>query len=105
MRPPAVSIASNINLSYAVKMIHAACCLAGSPSYLTDLRADLRQRGMLQAIERHDTPCIFDWLVEILSFQGISDSVAAHYMAEHGTATWSQIEEALSRKPSCGKLS
>jgi len=105
MRSSAQSISSNTNLSYAVKIVHATCCLAGSPSYLADVSAELRQCGVLRAIERHDTPLIFDWLVELLSFQGISDAVAANYIAKHGTATWAQIDEALSRKPLCEKLS
>ena len=60
---------SNPNLPYAVQLVHAICCLAGSASYLDDIRADLRNR----AVRDHDTPALFDWLIEILSFQGISD--------------------------------
>ena len=85
-------------------MVHAICCLAGSASYLDDIRADLRDRGIIRAVRDHDTPALFDWLVEALSFQGISDAVAAGYMAEHGSVRWSEIAEALSRSPSCPKL-
>jgi hypothetical protein len=72
---------ANANLAYAVQLVHATCCLAGSASYLADGRADLRDRGIIRAVKDHDTPALFDWLVEILSFQGISDSVAAGYIA------------------------
>jgi hypothetical protein len=94
----------NPNLAYAVKIAHATCCLAGSPSYLADLRADLREHGVIRAVEKHDTPALFVWLMEILSFQGISDAVALGYMAEHGSVRWAEIAEALSRNPSCPKL-
>ena len=88
----------NPNLAYAVKMVHAVCCLAGSASYLDDIRADLRDRGVTRAVRDHDTPALFDWLIEVLSYQGISDSVASGYMAQHGTVRWSDIAEALVAK-------
>ena len=90
--------------AYAVQLVHATCCLAGSASYLDDIRADLRDRGIIRAVRDHDTPALFDWLIETLSFQGISDAVAAGYIAQHGNVRWSEIAEALSRTPSCPKL-
>jgi hypothetical protein len=94
----------NVDLAYAVQLVHATCCLAGSASHLDDVRADLRGRGISRAIRDHDTPALFDWLIETLSFQGISDSVASGYMAEHGTVRWPDINKALSQRPSCPKL-
>jgi hypothetical protein len=94
----------NANLAYAINFVHATCCLAGSASYLDDVRADLRGGGVIRAVRDHDTPALFDWLVGILSFQGISDSVASGYMAQHGSVRWSDIAEALSQRPSCSKL-
>ena len=64
---------TNADLDYAVQLVHATCCLAGSASYLDDGRADLRDCGIMRAIKDHDTPALFGWLVEMLSFQGISD--------------------------------
>jgi hypothetical protein len=95
---------TNADLHYAVQLVHATCCLAGSASYLDDIRADLRDRGIIRALKDHDTPALFDWLVETLSFQGISDAVAAGYIAQHGNARWADVDEGLSRKPSCPKL-
>ena len=95
---------TNVNLAYAVRLVHATCCLAGSASYLDDVRADLQWRGIIRAVRDHDTPALFDWLIETLSFQGISDSVASGYMERHGTVRWSDIADALSRSPSCPKL-
>jgi hypothetical protein len=95
---------SNVNLAYAVQLVHATCCLAGSASYLDDIRTDLRRHGIVRAIRDHDTPTLFDWLIEVLSFQGISDAVASGYIAQHGTVRWPDISEALSQRPSCPKL-
>jgi hypothetical protein len=47
---------------------------------------------------------LFDWLVEALSFQGISDSIASQYMAQRGSVRWADIAEALARSSSCPKL-
>jgi hypothetical protein len=44
----------NVDLAYAVQLVHATCCLAGSASYLDDVRADLRGRGISRAIRDHD---------------------------------------------------
>jgi hypothetical protein len=95
---------TNVNLHYAVQVVHATCCLAGSASYLDDIRADLRDCGIVRAIKDHDTPALFDWLVEMVSYQGISDSVAAGYMAQHGNVRWADVADGLSRRPSCPKL-
>jgi hypothetical protein len=53
----------NPNLAYAIRQVHAICCLAGSASYLDDIRADLRDCGISRAVRDHDTPVLFDWLV------------------------------------------
>jgi hypothetical protein len=95
---------TNVDLDYAVQLVHATCCLAGSASYLDDVRADLRDRGVIRAVRDHDTPAVFDWLVEMLSFQGISDSVASGYIAQHGSVRWAEIADGLSRIPPCPKL-
>jgi hypothetical protein len=95
---------TNASLQYAVQLVHATCCLAGSASYLDDVRGDLRHRAIIRAIKAHNTPALFDWLVELLSFQGISDSVASGYMAQHGNVRWADIADGLSRPPSCPKL-
>jgi len=94
----------NPNLAYAIKAVHAVCCLAGSASYLDDIRADLSELGVIRAVKNHDTPALYDWLIEIMSFQGISDAVASKYIAQHGSVRWAEIAEALSRSPSCPKL-
>ena len=65
---------------------------------------DLRGRRIAEAVKLHDTAALFDWLVEFLSFQGISDFVASSYIADHGSVRWSDIDQALSRTPSCSKL-
>jgi hypothetical protein len=79
-----------------MKCVHTVCCLAGSLSYIDDLREGLRDRGVVHAIKNHDTAALFDWLIEIFSLQGISDAVASGYIAEHGNVRWSDVANGLS---------
>jgi hypothetical protein len=95
---------SNRNLAYAIKIVHATCCLAGSPSYLDDLRSDFRKAGITRAVRDQDTPALFAWLMETLSYQGIADEIASAYMEQHGLVQWSDVAAALAQHPSCPKL-
>jgi hypothetical protein len=61
-------------------------------------------KGVIAAVQRHDTPVIFDWLIDALSYQGVSDSIAWGYMERHGRVRWYDIATALAREPSCPKL-
>jgi hypothetical protein len=94
-RTPAVSA-----IDHAVRIIYWVCCLAGA----ADLLDELRGEGIASAIRRHDTATLFDWLSAALSYQGISDQVAANYMAEHGQAEWHDINRKMAASPSCPKL-
>jgi len=59
---------------------------------------------VIAAVQRHDTPAIFDWLVDALSYQGVSDSIAYDYMEQHGRVRWHDIANGLATEPSCSKL-
>jgi hypothetical protein len=88
----------------AVWLVRHICQLAGARSLIDDSRVVLGRHGVIAAVRRHDTPVIFDWLVEMLSYQGVSDSIAYGYMERHGRARWHDIAEALAGTPSCPKL-
>ena len=106
-REPARSVEDGPNTSaidHAVRVVHGVCCLAGAASLIDDIRADLRAEGISSAIRRHDTATLFDWIVAALSFQGISDQVAADYMERHGRAQWADIEAKVAASPTCPKL-
>jgi hypothetical protein len=91
-------------IDHAVRVIHAVCGLAGSPTLIEEIRADLRADKVRAAIRNRDTGPVFDWLMSALSYQGISDQVAYGYMEKHGRATWGQITRGLGRGVSCPKL-
>lgn len=85
------------------QLLTAVCQLAGSMSFLDDIDHEFHTAGLDVAVKSHSTPPIFDWLVEVLSFQGISDRVAREYATKHGRATWSQLDENL-KSAECPKL-
>jgi hypothetical protein len=91
-------------INHAVRLIHAVCGLAGSPSLIDEIRAELRADKVRAAIGNRDTGPVFDWLMAAVSYQGISNQVAHEYMEKHGRATWRQIKERLDRGASCPKL-
>ena len=88
-------------IDHAVRVVHCVCCLAGSASLIDDVRAELRADGIATAIRRHDTATLFDWLVAALSYQGISNQVAAEYMEQHGSATWADIDQKAGQGITC----
>jgi hypothetical protein len=47
---------------------------------------------------------LFDRLIYDFSFQGISDEIAANYIAKHGQATWGSVHKNLERQQKCPKL-
>ena len=50
------------------------CHIAGAGSYLQRLRRDLARAGIRAAVANHDTPALYDWLIEAVSYQGASDT-------------------------------
>jgi hypothetical protein len=91
-------------INHAVRLIHAICGLAGSPTLIDEVRADLRADKVRAAIRNRDTGPVFDWLMAALSYQGISDQVAFGYMERHGRVRWRQIKQGVDRGASCPKL-
>jgi hypothetical protein len=87
-------------LDYATRLIHQICCFAGS----FDLVEEFRDQDLIAAVAQYDTAALFDRLIHDFSFQGISDQIAANYMARHGQATWRSLRKNLSKRPSCPKL-
>jgi len=92
------------SLRRAVRLVHTICQFAGSPSLIDDIRVSLARHGVIAAVQRHDRGTIFDWLVDALSYQGISDSIAYGYMEQHGRMRWQDIAAGLAQQPSCTKL-
>lgn len=91
-------------LRHATQLVHRVCCLAGDHSLIDDIRSTGEGSPLGLSIEQLDTPALFNWLIKVLSYQGISDRAAAAYLEDHGSITWAQIERRLNELPACPKL-
>lgn len=88
---------------FAAITIRRAFLRGASSSYLDDLRSDQRRAGIRTAIRRGDNRRLFSWLVDTLSYQGVSDRVASGFIQRNGTVAWVDAEKAVKRAP-CPKL-
>src|SRR4051794_22604649 len=90
--------------AFATRLILQICRAWPDPTYLRRLRANLTRQGIRAAVAEHNTPALFDWLVEVVSYQGISDAIAWSYMEEHGRVRWADLQAAFEQRHSCPKL-
>jgi hypothetical protein len=88
----------------AIRLLSSVCGISGARTLVDDARIGLARHGVIAAVQRHDTAAIFDWLIDTLSYQGVSDSIAYRYMEQHGRVRWQDIAAGLSNQPSCEKL-
>lgn len=91
-------------MKHARSIVRRVCDLAGDFTCLDRLRDDSTANGLAAAVHTRDTPVIFDWLMRMLSYQGISDTVATGYIERNGNIAWAEIVSALAAGPECGKL-
>jgi hypothetical protein len=82
---------------YAHDLIFAICCLTGSTSLLE------LDSTIAMAIQQHNTPKLFEWLIYAFSFQGIADDIASSYIERHGLPNWAEIKANVEDAP-CSKL-
>src|ERR1035441_1130932 len=109
-KPPSGAVAKrplavrNDGYAYAHRIIHTVCCLAGAASFVDDARDNLVNEGVLGAIETHNSPVLFDWMVRAFRAGGTADAIAADYMDKHGALTWGTIAAYLEDVPAGPKL-
>ena len=68
---------------FTIRVTRPALLLAPR-SYVDDIEARLSEAKIQEAVSRHDTATIFNWLVASISLQGISDAIALGFDARHG---------------------
>jgi len=74
--------------------------VAASSSFLAEpnLHLSFEREGLVRAVETHDTARLYEWLLGVLSFQGISDTAALSFMSEHGPPAGSRSLLSLRRQ-------
>ena len=74
-----VKLATPTSNHRAIRLLGRICQIAGASNIIDDARVGLARHGVIAAVQRYDTPAIFDWLIDALSYQGVSNSIAAAY--------------------------
>ena len=85
------------DLAYAISLIRQVCEVAGHNNIIEDTRLSFEEIGLLEAIQKHDDDAIYNWFAAAISYQGISDRVAAGYIEAHGCIDAADIRAALDR--------
>ncbi len=74
------------------------------PDWLDEVAERLHAAGVHDAVARRDPAPLFDWIMSLVSLQGISDTVAFDFDARHGGVRWVDVVAALESRPNCAKL-
>ena len=68
-------------------------CRSGIP--FARIRHECEVQGIQDAVQRHDSAAIFDWLLEKMQYQGMSDANVNRFLTANPTATWSELREGV----------
>lgn len=85
-------------------LLNHVCAIAGDRAWITNARAEFIGNGVAAAVAAHDDGPLYDWLIAVFTFQGISDSVARSYWASGGGVTYAEVTAGLGTGR-CAKLS
>ncbi len=78
--------------------------LLASPDFLDEIAGRLREAGIQDAVARHDSAPIFDWMAGLLALQGISDQAAFSFDAANGGISLAEIATGLAGEGLCPRL-
>lgn len=93
------------SIEEAVGLVQTICALPGNQRFIADTNRQVRNAGIIDAVQARDTPALYRWLIDGFSYQGISDAIAWGYIDRYGNATWKVVEAALeNHRCSCPKL-
>jgi hypothetical protein len=87
-----------------ISLIQHVCDIAAPRNYLAETREYLLNAGIVAAVATHDTPALYRWLMEAISYQGIADRIASDYLDRYRRVEWADVENGLKRPDPCRKL-
>lgn len=73
-------------------------------SFVHEARDHLHRWGVSEAVARRDSGRIYELLIALAQYQGISDRAADTFINQHGLPSWSKVDAALKQQPSCSLL-
>lgn len=91
------------NWSFFNRVVQPALYLAPT-TFLGDISSSLSAAGIQDAVARHDSGPIYEWLLSLFQLQGVSDHAAFSYAEKHGKVRWVEIEAVLASAPDCLRL-
>jgi hypothetical protein len=89
-------------LERASNLINSLCDISHGTQELVALQKPINR--LTAIIRKHDNQALFSWLMNVLSFQGISDRAAEKYITDHGNADYKSVHARVLAKPACEKL-
>ena len=93
------------DLRHALALVKNICAIAGEPSIIEDLRIEFEITGLTTAVLRHDDKKLYDWLADVINYQGVADSVATSYLDKHGRIAFAEVRRSLAAgRRLCPKL-
>lgn len=77
------------------QIIAAVCSGSDATEMIAAIGRNLEGARIMSAVRDRETPRLFDWLIDMFSYQGVADAAAATYIARHGNVTHAAIATAL----------
>jgi hypothetical protein len=90
------------NMGRAVQIVDRICAVAGSSDLINELQT--RSTRLRRILDRRNNDKLFDWLMETLSYQGVSDRLAHGYMQRNGRLGWTDVSAGAANSGGCPKL-
>lgn len=94
----------SVTLARSLRHIDAICNIAHATEAFVSSRGEFNSKILRRAIRRRDNAAIYNWLMDTLSYQGVSNSAVDTILARDGNVTWDAIEASLRTPPACPKL-
>ncbi len=85
-------------------LIFEAALVTGDRDLIDNARMGLARAGVIAAIQARDNDRLFEWLLEAVSYQGISDANALAFMERNGRASAAMVRAGLANRHRCSKL-
>jgi hypothetical protein len=88
---------------WALRVTEPALALSDR-GYLHVIRANLEAHGVIKAVALRDTATLYEWLMTVIPYQGVSDASAGAHAEAAGPILWSEIGFLLADRPACARL-
>lgn len=86
----------------SIRLLHEVCRVA-HPSQNYSVSGAVTSSTLQRSLRAHDNPAIYDWLMNVFSYQGVADKSVETIIARDGNATWVKVNASL-RNAECRKL-